>query len=450
MYKTVRISEFLHRRKETVFIKPDVEYDLVTVKMHHKGVVLREKKRGSQIGSTMFRISKGQFILSGIDARNGAFGVVPDFLEGAIITNDFWCFDVDEAVVKRDFFYWLTNTPLFLDACIKSSKGETQRVRLQKDLFFDFEFSIPSIDEQGAFLRRIEMANRGFVELNYELLNQSDNLTMLRQTLLKEAIEGKLTAEWRKQNSHLVSGDNHAIKIVEKIRSERNCHIKDGKIRKEEPLLSITDDDKPFALPNGWAWCRLGEISKIERGISPEYCVVSDYRILNQKCVRWNRIEPEWSKPILTTWFKDLGRENLTCVNDVLVNSTGEGTIGRSGIITSEMEGFPFDTHVLRISPSKETVPEFLMYFINSIYGQAQVSELKGAKTTKQTELGVGNLRSFIFPVAPKEEQRIIVNRVNGVLARIDEMENQVFDRTKQVELLKQSVLREVFEHSHA
>lgn len=135
MLKPIRIGDFLHRHKEPVTLEPDRDYALVTVKLHHNGVILREKKKGSLLGSNMYRIKKGQFILSGIDARNGAFGIVPEELDDAIITNDFWCFDVDEKIVMRDFFYWLSTTPLFLDACQKSSVGETGRARLQKELF---------------------------------------------------------------------------------------------------------------------------------------------------------------------------------------------------------------------------------------------------------------------------------------------------------------------------
>jgi type I restriction enzyme S subunit len=183
MYKTYRISDFLHRRKDAVEIAPDAEYNLVTVKLHHKGVILRSRKIGNQINSKMFKITKGQFILSGIDARNGAFGIVPDDLDGAIITNDFWCFDVDEKVVKRDFFYWLTNTPLFLDACIKSSRGETQRVRLQKDMFLNFDFHMPPLDEQGLFLQKIEKMDLELTELNNGLISQIEYLATIRQAI---------------------------------------------------------------------------------------------------------------------------------------------------------------------------------------------------------------------------------------------------------------------------
>jgi len=162
MLNTIKISDFLYRKRIPITIEPETEYSLVTIKLYHKGVVLRGKKKGALLGSKMYRVSKGDFILSGIDARNGAFGVVPEELDGAIVTNDFWYFDVDEEKVKRDFFYWLTTTPLFLDACQKSSKGETQRVRLQKALFNDFEFHFPPLEQQGLFLETFTSIDDSF------------------------------------------------------------------------------------------------------------------------------------------------------------------------------------------------------------------------------------------------------------------------------------------------
>ena len=76
------------------------KYKLVTVKLNHKGIVLREEKLGSLIKSKMYEVKEGDFILSGIDARNGAFGIVPKELDGAIVTNDFWYFDIDKNIVE--------------------------------------------------------------------------------------------------------------------------------------------------------------------------------------------------------------------------------------------------------------------------------------------------------------------------------------------------------------
>ena len=76
MSNPVLIGDFLHRIRRPIDLDPASRYKLVTVKLYHKGVVLREEKLGSEIKSKMYQVKEGDFILSGIDARNGAFGIV--------------------------------------------------------------------------------------------------------------------------------------------------------------------------------------------------------------------------------------------------------------------------------------------------------------------------------------------------------------------------------------
>ena len=96
------IGDFLHRIKRPIKLEAKKYYKLVTIKLSHKGVVLRQEKFGSEIKSKMFEVKTGDFILSGIDARNGAFGIVPPELDGAIVTNDFWYFDINKALGVKE------------------------------------------------------------------------------------------------------------------------------------------------------------------------------------------------------------------------------------------------------------------------------------------------------------------------------------------------------------
>jgi len=91
-WQRVKIGDILERRKTLIEIKADEEYKLVTVKLYHKGVTLRKVVQGSALSSSkMHSVKAGEFILSGIDARHGAFGIIPAELEGAVVSNDFWC-----------------------------------------------------------------------------------------------------------------------------------------------------------------------------------------------------------------------------------------------------------------------------------------------------------------------------------------------------------------------
>jgi type I restriction enzyme S subunit len=441
MYSPVKISEFLHRKKQPVKINPTEEYSLVTVKLHHKGVVLREKKRGSLLGSNMYKVSKGQFILSGIDARNGAFGVVPDELDGAIVTNDFWYFDVDENKVKRDFFYWLTNTPLFLDACEKSSKGETQRIRLQKNLFYDFEFHFPPVDKQEEFLNQINDVDSSLSLLRTEQEKQTSYITLVRQAILEEAIEGKLTADWRKKNPKLISGENHASKLLEKIKSEKERLIKEGKIKKDKPLPPIPDAETPFDLPKGWVWSRIGDIvlhnsgktldNGRNKGVPRKYITTSNlywgYFVLND---------------LREMLIEDNELDRCTAIKgDLLICEGGEA--GRASVWEYDYD-ICFQNHIHRIRPYCKINPYYIFRYFQKLNFTGEIN--KHRKGMGISNLSGKSLSLIEIPLPPLAEQRAIVERVGKLMAMIDELEKQVTERKDKSERLMQSVLREAFE----
>ena len=114
-----RICDILTRNKTPIAVLDDTTYKQVTIRTNYKGVVLRGTQNGLTIGTkNQFVVSAGQFILSRIDARNGAFGIIPEELEGAIVTNDFLAFDINEDEVERDFFNVFLQSPVFLEAGI--------------------------------------------------------------------------------------------------------------------------------------------------------------------------------------------------------------------------------------------------------------------------------------------------------------------------------------------
>lgn len=182
-----KIGDFIKRIKRPVELIDSELYQLVTVKLHHKGVIPRSKKNGSEIKSKMYQVFEGDFILSGIDARNGAFGIVPNELDGAIVTNDFWYFELDEAIIDKRFFLELTSTDWFDDLCTKGSDGTTQRVRLQKDKFFNQKIQLPQKKYQGELLKTLEL----LTELKSVFKLNSDKSDYIKQTVLKEAFEGE-------------------------------------------------------------------------------------------------------------------------------------------------------------------------------------------------------------------------------------------------------------------
>jgi type I restriction enzyme S subunit len=156
-WPTVKLGEVLRRSDETIELQPDLAYRQITVKLWGKGVVLRGILTGAEIAASRQTVARrGQFILSRIDARNGALGIVPPELDEAIVTNDFPVFNVVENRLLPTYLGWMCRMASFVEECKRASEGTTNRVRLQEDKFLAREIPLPPLAEQRRVVARIE------------------------------------------------------------------------------------------------------------------------------------------------------------------------------------------------------------------------------------------------------------------------------------------------------
>lgn len=157
MAKTISIDEFLTKSEDWVPVQPDQRYKQITAKLWGKGLTLRGEVQGSAIAAArQYKAKAGQFLISRIDARHGAFGIVPANLDGALVSNDFPCFDIDLSKVLPHFFEWYSRTPEFVDLCRRASEGSTNRVRMKEDKFLKMSVPMLPLDEQRDIVRRLD------------------------------------------------------------------------------------------------------------------------------------------------------------------------------------------------------------------------------------------------------------------------------------------------------
>jgi type I restriction enzyme S subunit len=155
-WPTARLGELLKRSDEAIDPQPDTEYREITVRLWGNGVVERGRVLGGALTGRRFVAHGGQFIASRIDARNGAMGLVPSSLDGALVTNDFPLFDLNTELLEPAFLGWLCRTASFVGLCLRASEGTTNRVRLKEERFLSLEVSLPPLAEQQRVVARIE------------------------------------------------------------------------------------------------------------------------------------------------------------------------------------------------------------------------------------------------------------------------------------------------------
>ena len=193
-YPFVRIGDLLKRNKTPIIIEDKKLYKRATIRINGNGISLRDEVYGIEIGTkNQFLIETGQFLLSKIDARNGAFGVVPKDLNNGVITGNFWTFDVDYLKINPHYLTLLTGTKRFQELSQTASVGTTNRNYLQEEMFLNFEIPLPTISEQqrmvNAYYKKIEQAKK--LEEEAIILEKSIEEYLFEELGIENRIENK-------------------------------------------------------------------------------------------------------------------------------------------------------------------------------------------------------------------------------------------------------------------
>lgn len=167
MKNKIKIGEILERVRDPIEIEDLKSYKRITIRINHQGVSVRDIVKGASIGTkNQFRVSAGDFILSKIDARQGAFGIIPQEADGGIITGNFWTYRVKNKKVNIDWFLQFTQSGHFLDLCKRSSSGNTHRKYLNEEIFLNHELDVPELDSQFKIIENIKLCKRLEAEIS--------------------------------------------------------------------------------------------------------------------------------------------------------------------------------------------------------------------------------------------------------------------------------------------
>ena len=246
----------------------------------------------------------------------------------------------------------------------------------------------------------------------------------LRQKILDLAIRGKLVPQ--------DPNDEPASVLLERIKEEKERLIKEGQIRKSKKTVSSDTphyENVPFEIPDNWVWTTLEEICLfLSRGKSPKYSDTDKtYPVFAQKCnLKEGGISLEQARFLDPSTICKWSEEYKLKTGDVLVNSTGTGTVGRTRLFhESYLKNYPFvvpDSHVSVIRTTNEIKSEFVFAYISSQLIQRHLED-NLAGSTNQKELYIGVLSDLSFPLPPLAEQQRIVVEIEKWFALIDQIE---------------------------
>ena len=281
------------------------------------------------------------------------------------------------------------------------------------------EVVIPSMKIQLEIVEFEKFISNKRLQFSNEYVIQTQLLSQFRQSILQEAIQGKLTAEWRSQNPNT----EPAAELLKRIKAEKEKLVKEKKIKQEKPLPAINENEIPFELPEGWVWCRLGEIcNRIHHGYNasakPEK---RDVRLLRITDIQENQVN--WDiVPGCDYTLSDL--ENyLLDKNDIVIARTG-GTIGKTFLVQDIPVKSLFASYLIRAIPSKEIFARYLKSFMESpTYWQKLYDAAWGAG---QPNVNGTSLSYLVVSLPPLSEQQAIVAKVEALLGKCSQLQVEI------------------------
>lgn len=435
-WKKVTISSFLKERQNR--IKPDVANSLNLnriEKIDFSGNIYTVNNK--QTKTNMILVKSEDLVISGINVEKGALAVY-EGEEDVLATIHYSSYEFDKSIIDVEYLKWYLTSNEFMNI-LKEQVGGGIKTEVKPKKFLPLVINLPDINLQRMIVTKINAVSDEINELQQVIKNNTELLLKLQQSILQEAIQGKLVPQ--KPN------DEPASVLLEKIKEEKEKLIKEKKIKKEKTLPSISEGEIPFELPEGWSVVRMANILfNIKYGTSQK-CEYGNgnipvLRIPNVKNGKVNIDDLKYTN-LSNNEILELALEK----NDILmIRSNGSTSIvGRTAIIEEGIEGYCYAGYLIRLRIMKDFVnAKFLSTILDSQFIRNQI-ELPIRTTSGVKNINTNEISNLIIPLPPLNEQQRIVEKVDQLMSLCDELKKNIEKSKKYSELLLQSVLQEAF-----
>ena len=308
--------------------------------------------------------------------------------------------------IHAKFYLYLFKSQWYISEGTKYFKGVVGQQRVHKGIFTDLQIPLPPLPEQYRIVAEIE---KWFVLIDQIEQGKADLQTAIKQTkskILDLAIHGKLVPQ--------DPNDEPAIELLKRI----------------NPDFTPCDNGHNGKFPQSWCICRLKDLCTfLSRGKSPKYSETDKtFPVFAQKCnLKDGGISLEQAKFLDPSTICKWSEEYKLKTGDVLVNSTGTGTVGRTRLFHEKCLGkYPFvvpDSHVSVIRVTKGIIPQYLYAYISSNRIQQYIED-NLAGSTNQKELYIGVLEQMEIFIPPFSEQQRIIQKIEELFSVLDNIQN--------------------------
>lgn len=302
---------------------------------------------------------------------------------------------------------------------------------------------VAPLPEQKRIVEKLDSLLAQVDTIQQRLDTLPDIIKRFRQSVLAAAVSGKLTKQWREENS--VSSINELLNEVQKERTELK------KAKKLKPSFGKYDEVESIFenSPNSWVWCCFDQISKnnnnaLKAGpfgsaLKKSDCTDSGYRVYGQEQVIAG------DEKLVSYYIGDEKFEQLSACSvasgDILISLVG--TIGKVLILSDVVEEGIINPRLVKLSLNSKVNRDFIKYYLDSIYAKEFFGQFSHGGTMDILNLGI--LKKLPISLPPVEEQTEIVRLVEQYFSLADTLEKNLANAKQRVDNLTQSILTKAF-----
>ena len=434
-WKKVKLGDILKQYRIEHRVDDNKTYKQVSI-LNDGSVVLRGEKIGKDIGrKRQFIIDTNKFPNTLIFTRQlllqGSIGIASDEVHNCIVTENMPMFSIDTRKINKDFLILFLKSKVFKSRISEIELSGSAQKSIHEKTFLNLEFFLPPFQLQKEIVTDFLKLKGSSDVISTELTHQLTLVKKLRQQLLQDAVQGKLVEQNPK--------DEPASELLKKIKATLRQAQGSKKVKELPP---IKPEEIPFEIPEGWVWCRLGEIGKIIGGGTPS---MGNDEYWNGD-IPWVSPKDMWTEFVSDTEMKVTPKgikessTNLIPVGSILI-------VGRSGILKRKLPVAINSVECTVNQDMKVIIPhivkmnrflQFMFWGLESIILKEYV---KFGMTVHSLKYDV--FSQMPIPLPPLAEQIRIVQKLDELMQHCNELEASIKESKSQNEKLLQQVLRE-------
>jgi len=400
--------------------------------------------------TNMITIHPGDLVISGINVSKGAMGIYDgDEVVTATIHYSSYTFDTDK--VNVEYFRRFLKSAEFIRLLQEQVKGGI-KTEIKPKHILPLKIHLPDLGEQEKIVSNFRSVESEDARLKEEVSYQQTLLKKLRKQILQEAIEGKLTANWREQNPDIESAEQLLIRIDSKrkewLEEKKEDGYSEAKVieRKLKTMRNNYPNLPEDAVPSNWQWAPLLVVMNL---IVDCHNKTAPYESTGVKLLRTTNIKNgkvilAGCKYVTEETYKYWSKRCVPLDGDILY--TREAPVGEVAIIP-EGEKLCMGQRMMLLRPFHELIDnQFILY---ALMAPGFLLRLEGAqKGAMVKHLRVGDVESAMIALPPTLEQKAIVAKVESLFATCDQLGTQIASNQSHAEQLMQAVLKEAFQQS--